>query len=48
MAAKDILRIALFVLFAIFALWPGFRTRIRVPGSDQIKGPVETDNKEIR
>ncbi len=42
MVAKDILRIALFVLFFVFALRSGYR--IRVPGSVRINSPAETED----
>ena len=46
MAAKDILRIALFLLVAIFALRSGFRTRVQ--RSVRINKSSETENKETR
>ena len=46
MVAKDILRIALFLLVAIFALRSG--SRIRVPGSVRIKSSSETEDTETQ
>jgi hypothetical protein len=42
MVAKDILRIALFLLVAIFALRSGFRIRVR--GSVRINNNAETED----
>ena len=42
MVAKDILRIALFLLVAIFALRSGFRIRVR--GSLRINNNAETED----
>ena len=42
MVAKDILRIALFLLVAIFALYSG--SRIRVRGSVRINNNAETED----
>lgn len=46
MVAKDILRIALLLLVAIFALRSGFRIRIR--GSVRINSPAETEDTETQ
>lgn len=46
MVAKDILRIALFVLIAIFAFHPWFR--IRVPGSARVNSSGETEDTETQ
>jgi hypothetical protein len=43
MVAKDILRIALFIMVAIFALRSTFRTRVR--GSVRINNPAEEDTE---
>jgi hypothetical protein len=46
MIAKDILRIVLFLLVAIFALRSGFATRAR--GVARIKTPAETEDIETQ
>ncbi|HMK27442.1 MAG TPA: hypothetical protein VK483_15525 [Chitinophagaceae bacterium] len=46
MIAKDILRIALFLLIAIFALRSGLRTRVR--SSARINNAAETEDTETQ
>jgi hypothetical protein len=46
MIAKDILRIVLFLLVAIFALRSGFATRAR--NAVRIKPPAETEDLETQ
>lgn len=46
MIAKDILRIALFLLVAIFALRSGYRIKVR--GSVRINNNAETEDTETQ
>ena len=48
MVTKDILRIALFVLFAVFAIWSGYRNKVRASVQmNKAEEPKEAETKQL-